>query len=123
LRYPNCAYHIILTYTTRGKFYKWDNKDDEISASEVDKQVATRRRDADVAACGRSDASSGTEGTLDLYDSDDKVCHIYWNCPWGSKTNEFKGSDLDNAYVVQQTGANLDGGAIGTVTIKVVKID
>lgn len=113
----------MLTSEIRGKFYKWDNKDNEISAADVDKQVATRGHDADVASCGRSDASSGTEGTLDLYDDDVKVCHIYWSCPWGSKTNEFQITDIDNAYVVQQTGANLDGGALGTVTVKVARID
>jgi hypothetical protein len=112
----------ILTYVTRGKFYKWDNKDNEISTSDVDKQVATQSKDGDVAACGRSDASSGTEGSLDLYDGDVKVCHIAWDCPWGSKTNIFNTSDIDNAYLVQHTGANLDGGAIGTVTVKVAKI-
>jgi hypothetical protein len=106
-----------------GKFYKWDNKDDEITAAEVDKQVATRNNNADIAACGRSDAASGTEGSLNLYDGGNKICYVYWNCPWGSKTNEFTISSISDSYVVQQSGANLNSGAIGNVTIKVVKMD
>ncbi|KAI9897941.1 hypothetical protein N3K66_006301 [Trichothecium roseum] len=105
-----------------GKFHQPGNKDAEISVNDAQSQVATPSKDAQIASCGRSDASSGTEGSYDIYDGDTKVCHIYWSCPWGSKTNTFTVSDIDNAYVVQATGATLDSGALGNVTIKIVKM-
>ncbi|KAG8673810.1 hypothetical protein FPOAC2_07281 [Fusarium poae] len=104
-----------------GKFYQWDNKDQEISTDDVQKVVIPSNKSAGVASCGRSDASSGTEGSFDLYDGDNKICNIYWDCPWGSKTNTFTVGSVDDDYMVQATGANLDSGAIGTVTVKVAK--
>ncbi|KAG5660805.1 hypothetical protein KAF25_002448 [Fusarium avenaceum] len=104
-----------------GKFFKYNNKDDEISTDEIKKIVIASNKSAGIASCGRSDASSGTECNLDLYDGDVKICHIYWNCPWGSKTNTFTVNDVDDNYIVQQTGANLDSGALGNVTVKVAK--
>ncbi|KAK0707762.1 hypothetical protein B0H67DRAFT_647908 [Lasiosphaeris hirsuta] len=53
-----------------------------------------------IASCGRSDASSGTEGSYDIYDGETKT---------------------SDDYVVQATGQNIDSGALGSVTIKVVK--
>ncbi|KAK0710131.1 aegerolysin type hemolysin, partial [Lasiosphaeria miniovina] len=65
----------------QGKFYQWDNKDHELSAADVSKQVAGPSGKIDIASCGRSDASSGTEGDYDIYEGDTKVCHIYWTAP------------------------------------------
>ncbi|RGP64278.1 aegerolysin family [Fusarium sporotrichioides] len=104
-----------------GKFYQWDNKDNEISVDAVKQIVIASGKTAGVASCGRSDASSGTEGSFDLYDGDTKICNIYWDCPWGSKTNTFTVGSVDDDYIVQATGANLNSGAIGTVNVKVAK--
>ncbi|KAH8911160.1 Asp hemolysin [Coniochaeta sp. PMI_546] len=108
--------------TSWGKFYQWDNKDKEISSGDVDNLSAQPSGNLGIASCGREDASSGTEGGYDIYDGTTKVCHISWDCPWGSKTNTFDVSDINDNYIVQATGANLYGGAIGTVTTKVVKV-
>jgi hypothetical protein len=74
-----------------------------------------------IASCGREDASSGTEGSYDIYDGGTKVCTVYWDCPWGLKRNSFETKNVNKDYTVQDSGANLDSGAIGTVTIKVFK--
>jgi hypothetical protein len=55
-------------------------------------------------------------------DSGTNVCRIYWNCPWGTKTNTFTVDKNNNDYDVQATGANPDRGAIGTVTVKVASL-
>jgi hypothetical protein len=103
----------------RGKFYEWDNKDHEISPAQVDSLVIAQGDTKEIAACGRSDAASGTEGTVDLYQGGTKVCQLYWNCPWGSKTNTFTVRDTNPSWIVSATGANTDGGALGTVEVKV----
>ena len=125
---PPFSHDLLLSLTLssspypRGKFYKWDNKDNEISAGEVAKQTAGPGGNIDIASCGRSDASSGTEGSYNIYDGDTKICRVYWNCPWGSKTNTFTVSEQNDGYMVQATGQNIDSGALGTVTVKVVKL-
>ena len=88
----------------------------------MNKTTVMPKADGGIASCGRSDASSGTEGSYDIYDGDSRVCSIYWNCPWGSKTNAFTVSNIPEDYMVQATGQNLDSGALGTVSIKVAKL-
>ncbi|KAI0377329.1 aegerolysin type hemolysin [Hypomontagnella monticulosa] len=105
-----------------GKFYKWDNKDDEISVGDMEGTVVKPGRSSDMASCGRSDASSGCEGSFEVFCSDTKVCRIYFSCPWGSKTNTFTVGGIDDDYMVQFQGANLDSGALGKVDVKIMSI-
>ncbi|KAK1752929.1 aegerolysin family [Echria macrotheca] len=102
-----------------GKFYEWDNKDHEISPTEVDSVVIGPGETGDVAACGRSDAASGTEGHVDLYYGNTKICELYWDCPWGSKKNTFSVKEVNEKWTVSATGASLNSGALGTVEVKV----
>ncbi|KAK3361543.1 pleurotolysin A [Lasiosphaeria ovina] len=108
--------------TKWGKLYQWDNKDQELSSADVTKQVAGPLGKIEIASCGRSGASSGTEGNYDIYNGDTRVCHIYWDCPWGKKANTFTVSNVNDNFVVQATGQNPSSGASGTVTIKVVSL-
>lgn len=103
----------------RGKFYRYPDKDKEISASEVNKEVAGPGGDASIAACGRENASSGTEGSIDIYDGDVRVCNVYWDCPWAGR-NRFVPRNKNGRYVVDHTDVS-DDGPIGEVTVKVVK--
>lgn len=66
-----------------GKFYRYDDKDHEVSPDEVSKQTAGTRSNIGVASCGRPDSVSGAEGSYDIYDGDTKVCYVYRSCPWG----------------------------------------
>lgn len=106
----------------RGKFYKWNNKDDEISVGEVEGATIKQGDSYGIASCGRSDASSGCEGSFELFDGDTRVCKIYFDCPWGSKTNTFNVSDIDKRHMVQFQGGNIDSGALGNVDVKIINI-
>jgi hypothetical protein len=106
-----------------GKFYQYNDKDREVSSDDVNKIQIASGNVAVIASCGREDAASGTEGSFDLYDGEVNVGTYYWDCPWGSKTNTSTWTpSLNENYVTQVTGANLDSGALGNVTIKCVKI-
>ncbi|KAI0025421.1 aegerolysin type hemolysin [Xylariomycetidae sp. FL0641] len=106
-----------------GKFYKWSNKDDEVSVADTEGKTISAGSDGGIASCGRSDASSGCEGSYDLYNGETKVCHVYFSCPWGSKTNTLNVTEIPDSYIVQASGQNLDSGALGSVNIKVAKLD
>lgn len=117
-----------------GKFYDskqigvaGGNKDNEYDPSAIEGKVIESGTAFAINACGRSDASSGTEGSFDLYDGKTYIGTYTWDCPWGSKTNSSTwtaaGSQPPlNSYITQQSGANLNGGALGTVTIQTAKI-
>ncbi|MCA2507352.1 MAG: aegerolysin family protein [Microcystis sp. M54BS1] len=117
-----------------GKFYDSDkigyaggNKDNEYQPSAIEGKVIKANSSFSINACGREDAASGTEGSFELYDGNTQVGTYSWDCPWGSKTNSSTWSSSGpqpplNKYVTSQTGANLDSGALGTVTIQTTKI-
>ncbi|MBV9013750.1 MAG: aegerolysin family protein [Pseudonocardiales bacterium] len=111
-------------YRDWGKFYQCpNNKDHELSDSEINEIRVPEGEIGYVCSCGRSDASSGTEGTIDLYDYDRKVKigTFYWDCPWGSKYNSWTWTKGSNNYMVEMSGGNKYGGAIGDVTLTVAK--
>ncbi|KAH7904808.1 aegerolysin type hemolysin [Hygrophoropsis aurantiaca] len=62
----------------RGEFYEVGG---EVSPQEIDKIVIPTGSEHSVSSRGRSDADSGTEGTIDLYDDTTKICTLYWLCP------------------------------------------
>jgi hypothetical protein len=117
-----------------GKFYDsaqigvaGGNKDKEYEPGAIEGHVIKKNESFSINACGRSDASSGTEGSFELYDGDTQVGTYSWDCPWGSKTNSSTWSPAGpqpplNHYLTSQTGANLNSGALGTVNIQTTKI-
>ncbi|WP_083339094.1 aegerolysin family protein [Chromobacterium sphagni] len=109
-----------------GKFYAEGNKDEEIPASQIEGQVITEDDTYTIYACGRENASSGTEGSFDIYDGSTKVGTYTWDCPWGSKENSSNFSPAGaqppyNRYITEPSGANLDSGALGNVTLETMK--
>ncbi|WP_281233264.1 aegerolysin family protein [Flavobacterium gelatinilyticum] len=107
-----------------GKFYEYGNKDKELSTSEINNITVDSGTSTRICSCGRSDASSGTEGSFDLYDGDTKIGSFNWDCPWGKKKNSFNWSQSasKDSYSTDREGGNTDSGAIGNVTITCVKI-
>ncbi|EKO3566976.1 aegerolysin family protein [Vibrio metschnikovii] len=104
-----------------GKFYQ-GSKDNEISPEDIDGRVVKAGEKFTISSCGRSDASSGTEGSFDIYRDDTHVGNYYWDCPWGSKTNTSTWTNDNSNFITQVTGGNLDSGAIGNVSIVSVYI-
>ncbi|KAI1074667.1 aegerolysin type hemolysin [Whalleya microplaca] len=106
-----------------GKYYSWPDKDAELATSGIAGQtIKPGGGTFEIASCGRENSPSGCEGSFELFDGDVRVCKVYFNCPWGSKHNDFDVSGTPDDYIVQAEGANMDGGAIGTVDIKVAKL-
>ena len=107
-----------------GKFYKYGNKDEEISTDDINKITVASGKSAWICSCGRSDSSSGTEGSFELYDGDTKVGKFNWDCPWGKKSNSFNWNQdgSKDSYNTSIEGGNKDSGAIGTVTITCIKL-
>ncbi|PHH76667.1 hypothetical protein CDD80_1345 [Ophiocordyceps camponoti-rufipedis] len=101
-----------------GKFWQGSNRDNEIKPWQVNQIVTAPGTAESVKSCGRSDSSSGTAGSLDLYDGDTRISHIWWNCPWGSKSNEFSALVDDSVralYHIHVTDHALDAGSLGAI--------
>ena len=108
-----------------GKFHREDDRDSDISSNEINQIKMRDGNSASIYSCGRSDAASGTQGSIDIYDADTakKIGTFSWDSPWGSKHNTFGWSYSDSEnYIAQVTGGNKDSGAIGNLRIEIGKI-
>lgn len=109
--------------TSWGKFYAYDNKDQELTPDQINgtKIPSGAGMYNVVSSCGRSDAAAGTQGQFDLYDGTTKVVTLNWDCPWGGSTNSWSQSGQNTNYMVSVSGGNQQSGAIGTLTCEVFK--
>ncbi|WP_295230648.1 aegerolysin family protein [uncultured Chryseobacterium sp.] len=107
-----------------GKFYEEGDKDKEISTDDINKITVDSGKSKSICSCGRSDASSGTQGSFELYNGDTKIGKFVWECPWGKKDNSFSWTQdaSDKSYYSNREGGNKNSGAIGNVTISCIKL-
>lgn len=118
----NCSLNVRNVVLEYGKLYS-GTKDNEVQLDKVNGVTIKAGDSFTISACGREDSPSGTEGSFDLYDGDVHVGSYYWDCPWGSKSNSSTWTPGSDNYIGQQTGANLDSGALGNVTLKIVNLN
>ncbi|KAK6819219.1 hypothetical protein RU639_008142 [Aspergillus parasiticus] len=102
-----------------GKFYQTGDKDHEISAANVNETTVAIGGSADVSSCGRQDSASGTTRSIELWDNENKICKIVWDCPWANQPNDFNIVDQSEDYSVQHGDWNRDGARIGTVNVEI----
>ncbi|KAL2151745.1 hypothetical protein VTH82DRAFT_6843 [Thermothelomyces myriococcoides] len=109
--------------SARGKFFNDEDRNHEIPAKEVDGTIIKSGSTVEIWACGRDSSPSGTEGWFDLYDGDTKVCHIYFNSPWGPGSNEFTVSERapESEYGIAEFPRVAQGSALGQVGVAIFK--
>ncbi|KAG6915581.1 hypothetical protein DXG01_010882 [Tephrocybe rancida] len=112
MEYPQWIVIVISNSSTRklvvknvrldwGKFHKDNNKDAEISIGDVEGKEVDAGQQYKINSCGRLSSPTGTEGGLDVYEVDgDKVCHLYWSCPWGGSRNEWRVSGMKISFFI-----------------------
>lgn len=100
------------------------NKDVEIDPKTLENYLIEPEDQLQINACGRSGSPSGTTGEFDICDvsAGDKVIrHCKWDCPYWSSKNTWIVEGNNLKWMVETQGANLDGGALGTITLEFVK--
>lgn len=103
-----------------GQWYDGNDKDNEVSFPNG-KVLQSKEGQTTVSSCGRSNSPSGTTGSFGVFNEEGtEVCEVTWDCPWGSKTNEYYVKTLSNHYIVSTDTSNLDGRAIGDRTVTIV---
>ncbi|HGJ5865502.1 MAG TPA: aegerolysin family protein [Arsenophonus nasoniae] len=107
-----------------GKFHKKDDKDSEIPVSEIKGHTILDGKVYSIYTCGRSGVASGTTGKLTIFDNNSQIVKYEWDVPWGSNDNTSKLSEEDTSkYSFQFEKGNISSGALGKVTIKIIKLD
>ncbi|KAF4577128.1 Ostreolysin A6 [Pleurotus pulmonarius] len=109
---------------TWGKLHADGDKDTEVEASKYEGMIVKPNKKVQINACGRENAAEGTTGSFDLVDpadGDELVRSFYWDCPWGSPTNTWNVTGSNSQWMIDYSGQNLNGGALGTITVEIMK--
>ncbi|KAJ5180528.1 hypothetical protein N7492_003738 [Penicillium capsulatum] len=107
-----------------GKFYDAPDKDKEILPRDIEGLEIKDNEHLLIHICGRDQELSGTTGTIDLDDVEDQyIATLYWDVPFGSKTNTFSvsGPGRRSKYIIAADGYNRSGTGLGTADVEVTK--
>lgn len=108
-----------------GKFYHPINdKDNEMEIEEVNKLIIQPKDHFAFGSSGSKGAPKGTTGSFQLWDNERNV-HIgnfAWDCPFWSNTNSCSFYLSSHEYIVEYTGANINGGALGSIVFRTVRL-
>lgn len=111
-----------------GRLYNLGDRDNEISAESLNGTVIKAGKRLWICACGRSWSPSGTEGSFQLFDPENKLIGTYsWDCPLGQRMNKSswtKSNDTNFRFDFYPGNCNYggyekrDGTNIGRVTLR-----
>lgn len=107
-----------------GKFYDAPDKEKEILPRDIEGLEIKDNEHLLIHICGRDQEPRGTTGTIDLDDIEDQyIATLYWNVPFGSRTNTFSvsGPGRRSKYIVAADGYNRSGTGLGTADVEVTK--
>ncbi|KAL2818098.1 Aegerolysin-domain-containing protein [Aspergillus granulosus] len=104
---------------TPGDFHSPDDPSVTLTESAIDKMVIPSDGLGEVCATGRR----GSEGWLDLFDGDKKICELHWDNRSGSYVNDFEVLEGDERYKVECSGWSSAKGPLGHVFIDVSDAD
>lgn len=104
-------------YVHWGKLYASPDKGTAVGEDTFNNHDIASRDALSFASCGRENSWSGTEGEFDIFDGNDRVCQVYWDCPY---TGDNK---LNARYVKDKwfpmVPAICTSGSIGSQTITI----
>ncbi|KKK12680.1 hypothetical protein P175DRAFT_0502518 [Aspergillus ochraceoroseus IBT 24754] len=102
-----------------GKFHNPDDQAKSMTENEVDKLVIPANGIGEVCARGRR----GSEGWMDLFDGDSKICELYWDNRSSSSANTFEVVDGNKDYKIECSGWSPAAGPLGHVFIDISAAD
>ncbi|KAB8234201.1 aegerolysin type hemolysin [Aspergillus alliaceus] len=109
-------------YLKDGKFYRWNDKDIELSWDTVNQtRILPNTNNLTFGSCGRANAAVGTEGEISFEVDGKTVAKVEWDCPWtpGSR-NWVTSSSTAEGYGISHRGDSPTG-AIGTVNFEIYR--
>lgn len=99
----------------RGAFHTPDDKSKALTEDDIDKLTIPSEGIGEVCARGRR----GSEGWLDLYDGESKICELHWDNREKILNNQFEISESDKKYKIEYSGWSPQAGPLGHVFIDI----
>ncbi|KAF4577129.1 aegerolysin family protein [Pleurotus pulmonarius] len=109
---------------TWGKLHADGDQDAEVGLNEYEGVIVKPNTKVQINACARHNAPKGTTGSFDLVDpadGDGLIRSFYWNCAGENPTNTWDVTGSNSQWVIESTGQNLDGGALGTIAVDIME--
>ncbi|KAL4861306.1 hypothetical protein BDV12DRAFT_180477 [Aspergillus spectabilis] len=101
-----------------GDFHSPDNPSEPLTESTIDKMIIPAEGLGEVCATGRR----GSEGWLDLFDGEKKICELHWDNRTGRYMNDFEVLESDEGYKVECSGWSSEQGPLGHVFVDVSEV-
>ncbi|KAL4786615.1 Aegerolysin-domain-containing protein [Aspergillus varians] len=98
-----------------GDFHSPEDLSKQLTESAIDKMTIPGGGLGEVCATGRR----GSEGWLDLFDGEKKICELHWDNRVGRYVNEFEVLEEDKGYKVECSGWSSERGPLGHVFVDV----
>ncbi|PLB33706.1 aegerolysin family protein [Aspergillus candidus] len=98
-----------------GAFHTPDDKSKALTEDDIDKLTIPSEGIGEVCARGRR----GSEGWLDLYDGESKICELHWDNREKILNNQFEISESDKKYKIEYSGWSPQAGPLGHVFIDI----
>ena len=107
-------------YAHWGKLYASPDKNTEVNSNTWNGQTIAPGEARSFATCGRENASSGAEGDFNVSAGNDRICQIYYSCPW-SGSNQLNARYIKDKWFVVVPQISISG-SLGSVTITFLSI-
>ena len=124
-----------INFPHKEEMWGWTFKDTQdtktrnpLSIGDIEKQAIGPNSSFSYGQTGKQSEWAGMSATIELYAKNatgglgDRICVIFYSCPWGASGNVFRISDVASQWNVNQWGADYNGGALGSITVEVRKL-
>jgi len=100
-----------------GEFYNPEDRRKSLTEEEIDEIKISKGGIGEIGAQGRR----GSEGRLDLFHDDDKICELHWENRGGEYPNLVETLDESNKYKVVHGGWSPEAGPLGHVYVDIME--
>jgi hypothetical protein len=99
-----------------GEFYNVDDRRKSLTEEEIDEIVISPDGVGEIGAQSRR----GSEGRLDLFHDNSKICELHWENRGGEYANLVEVLDSNNKYRIEHGGWSSEAGPLGHVFVDIL---
>nr|Q0CRX8.2 RecName: Full=Terrelysin; AltName: Full=Hemolysin [Aspergillus terreus NIH2624] len=103
------------SFLYEGQFHSPEDEKKALTEDDIDQLIIPSEGIGEVCARGRR----GSEGWMDLFDGEKKICELHWDNRTKRPSNEFEVIDGDKDYKIECSGWSPQAGPLGHVFIDI----
>ncbi|KAL4895268.1 Terrelysin [Aspergillus ambiguus] len=103
------------SFLYEGQFHSPEDEKKALTEDDIDQLIIPSEGIGEVCARGRR----GSEGWMDLFDGESKICELHWDNRTKKFTNEFEVIDGNKDYNIECSGWSPQAGPLGHVFVDI----